>query len=141
MLWDLTKQWTEVIRRELLYSFLVFTIVCLIVNRLIQWLNYVRTLPPGPWGLPIFGYLPFVKGDLHVMFGKLAAKYGSVFSVRLGSHLIVVLSDYTIIRNTFRMSEFTARPQNEFMNILGGYGKLLKLLKINFNNNLCQLFY
>nr|DAD54443.1 TPA_exp: cytochrome P450 enzyme 41 [Aphis glycines] len=91
--------------------------------RACQWYRRFVSLPPGPWGLPLFGYLPFMNDvDVHLRFGELAKKYGSMFSARLGTQLVVVLSDYRIIRETFRREEFTARPHTEFFNILGGYG-------------------
>lgn len=109
-------------RIEVLYTLLVF-VAALLAVRYFQWLKHVRALPPGPWGVPVFGYLPFIKGDLHLQFGKLAKKYGSMFSVRLGTQLVVVLSDYRVIRDTFRREEFTGRPHTEFINILDGYGE------------------
>ncbi|OAD52306.1 Cytochrome P450 18a1 [Eufriesea mexicana] len=108
-------------RIEVLYTFLVFLGV-LLVARCLQWLRYVRSLPPGPWGVPVFGYLPFLKGDVHLQYGELAKKYGPMFSARLGTQLVVVLSDHRTIRDTFRREEFTGRPHTEFINILGGYG-------------------
>lgn len=107
---------------EIFYTLLVFTGVLLSV-KFAQWFKYNRTLPPGPWGVPIWGYLPFVKGATHLHFNELAKKYGSIFSIRLGSELIVVLSDYRIIRDSFRREEFSGRPHTDFMNILDGYGK------------------
>ncbi|XP_011693654.1 PREDICTED: cytochrome P450 18a1 [Wasmannia auropunctata] len=105
---------------EVLYTFLVFVVVIFLAMKLIEYWKY--TLPPGPWGIPICGYLPFIKGDLYMEFGKLAKKYGSTFSVRFGSDLIVVLSDYKTIRQAFQLDEFSGRPHNDFMNILDGYG-------------------
>lgn len=111
-------------RSDVFYTLLVFVGVLVLV-RCIQRFRYLRTLPPGPWGMPIFGYLPFLKkSDLHLRFGELSKKYGSMFSTRLGTQLVVVLSDYRIIRDTFRREEFTGRPHTEFNNILDGYGKL-----------------
>ncbi|XP_046421780.1 cytochrome P450 18a1 [Neodiprion pinetum] len=106
---------------NVMFTLIVFVGVFAIV-RSAQWLEFTRSLPPGPWGLPVVGYLPFLKGDIHLHFGQLAKKYGSMFSARLGSQLVVVLSDYRAIRDTFRREEFNGRPHNEFMNILGGYG-------------------
>ena len=109
-------------RIEVLCTFLVF-VGALMIARCLQWLRYVRALPPGPWGVPVFGYLPFLKGDVHLRYGELAKKYGPMFSARLGTQLVVVLSDHRTIRDTFRREEFTGRPHTEFINILGGYGK------------------
>lgn len=109
-------------KSEILYTLVVFIGVLLVV-RYVQWLRYVRTLPPGPWGIPIFGYLPFIKNDVHLRYSELAEKYGPLFSVQLGSKLVVVISDYRLIRDTFRREEFTGRPHTEFISILDGYGE------------------
>ncbi|KAL1140657.1 hypothetical protein AAG570_000587 [Ranatra chinensis] len=79
-------------------------------------------LPPGPLGLPLVGYLPFLGPEAHLHFSRLSAKFGPVFSLRLGAQFVVVLSDYKLIREAFRREDFTARPDSEFSNILGGYG-------------------
>lgn len=100
----------------------VFAVV-LLVARALQSFLQVLQLPPGPWGLPVLGYLPFLRSDAHLQFGEMARRYGSLFSTRLGNQLIVVLSDYHAIREAFRREEFTGRPHTEFSNILGGYGK------------------
>lgn len=109
-------------RDQVLSTLCIFLSVLLVIN-CIQWIRSERSLPPGPWGIPFLGYLPFIKSDVHLHFGELAKKYGSMFSARLGSKLIIVLSDYRTIRETFRRDEFTGRPSMEFNNILGGYGK------------------
>ncbi|XP_014480546.1 PREDICTED: cytochrome P450 18a1 [Dinoponera quadriceps] len=109
-------------RLDALYSLLVFLTVLLIVKH-VQWLKYIRDLPPGPWGLPITGYLPFLKRqDVHLQFCELAKKYGSIFSLRLGTQNLVVLSDHRLIREAFRRDEFTGRPHTAFIDILGGFG-------------------
>ncbi|KAJ8985266.1 hypothetical protein NQ317_007051 [Molorchus minor] len=115
VLWNLAMQ--EISTRVLF----VFLTVLLLVRGL-QMLREAIALPPGPWGLPILGSLPFLKGDLHLHFRDLTHKYGSLISTRLGSQLIVVLSDYKMIRDAFRKEEFTGRPNTEFTNILEGYG-------------------
>lgn len=109
-------------RTDVLSTLLVFLGVLGVV-RVLQWIKTIRSLPPGPWGVPILGYLPFLKGKaVHLHYAELAKKYGSMFSAKLGTHLVVVLSDYRAIRETFRREEFTGRPHTEFNNILGGYG-------------------
>lgn len=103
-------------------SLVVFGVVLFAVRALQSAVN-ISKLPPGPWGLPVFGYLPFLRSDAYLQFGEMARRYGSLFSTRLGNQLIVVLSDHRAIREAFRREEFTGRPHTEFSNILGGYGK------------------
>lgn len=104
---------------------LVVFLSVLFLVRGLQTLRETISLPPGPWGLPILGSLPFLKGDLHLHYRDLTHKYGSLFSTRLGSQLVIVLSDYKLIRDAFRKEEFTGRPTTEFTGILGGYGKFI----------------
>ena len=57
-----------------------------------------RLEPPGPWGLPIVGYLPFLGMKMNLTFSKLAKRYGDVFQLRIGSRKIVVISGQKSIR-------------------------------------------
>ena len=51
-------------------------------------------LPPGPWGLPILGYLPFLdRIQPQRTLESLRAKYGKVFSIQMGRVTTVVLAD------------------------------------------------
>ena len=124
MLVERAVQWMKIMteRSDVFWSLLVFITVLAFV-RFVQGVRYARTLPPGPWGWPIMGYMALFNGVPHLKYGELAKKYGSIFSARLGSQLVVVLSDYRLIRDSFRREEFTGRPHGEFMNILGGYGE------------------
>nr|XP_043627284.1 7-ethoxycoumarin O-deethylase-like isoform X2 [Erigeron canadensis] len=45
-------------------------------------------LPPGPKGLPVVGYLPFLGSNLHEVFTMIAHKYGPIFSLQLGTFSI-----------------------------------------------------
>lgn len=117
-----TWLWNVVLEEASARILAVFLGVLLTV-RLLQMLREASCLPPGPWGLPVLGCLPFIKGDLHLHLLDLTYKYGSLMSTRLGSQLIVVLSDYKTIRDAFRKEEFTGRPNNEFTSLLDGYGK------------------
>ncbi|GJR44775.1 geraniol 8-hydroxylase-like protein [Tanacetum coccineum] len=49
-------------------------------------------LPPGPTGLPVVGYLPFLSPNLHHEFTKMAQHYGPIFKLYLGSKLHVVVN-------------------------------------------------
>ncbi|KAJ6637049.1 Cytochrome P450 18a1 [Pseudolycoriella hygida] len=81
-----------------------------------------KYLPPGPWGLPIFGYLMFMGKEKHTRFMELAKNYGSIYSARLGYQLTVVISDYKVVREIFRKEEFTGRPDTPFLKTINGFG-------------------
>ncbi|KAL3834072.1 hypothetical protein ACJIZ3_008808 [Penstemon smallii] len=59
-------------------------------------------LPPGPLGLPVVGYLPFIKQNLLVQFSDLAQKYGPIFSLRAGNKLWVVIMSPSITKEVVR---------------------------------------
>ncbi|KAK3041050.1 hypothetical protein RJ639_026847 [Escallonia herrerae] len=64
-------------------------------------------LPPGPRGLPLVGYLPFLGTDLHQSFTELAQVHGPIFKLWLGSKLCVVLSSPAVIREVVRDQDGT----------------------------------
>ncbi|MFS7927514.1 putative cytochrome P450 [Helianthus anomalus] len=55
-------------------------------------------LPPGPYGLPVFGYLPFLSHQLHERFTEISHRYGPIFSLRLGSKLHVVVNSVDLAK-------------------------------------------
>ncbi|XP_073303852.1 geraniol 8-hydroxylase-like [Primulina huaijiensis] len=59
-------------------------------------------IPPGPQGLPIIGYLPFLQLNLHKQFTELAKKYGPVYKLWLGTKLCVVISSPSLIKEVVR---------------------------------------
>ncbi len=47
-----------------------------------------RTLPPGPWSVPILGSLPFTgmwDNDVYLELAKLSKKYGDIFHFWVGN--------------------------------------------------------
>lgn len=59
-------------------------------------------LPPGPKGLPLVGYLPFLEPDLHRFLADLARTYGPIFKFRLGAKLCVVVSSPQLAKEILR---------------------------------------
>ncbi|KAK9068010.1 hypothetical protein SSX86_012121 [Deinandra increscens subsp. villosa] len=60
--------------------------------------NLSTPLPPGPYGLPVIGYLPFLGYNLHERFTEMAQRYGPIFSMRLGSKLHVVVNSMDLVK-------------------------------------------
>lgn len=63
-------------------------------------------LPPGPRGLPIVGYLPFLSHDRHKQFTEMARTYGPIFKLQVGSKLLVMV-------NTLDLAKEVVRDQDE----------------------------
>ncbi|KAJ2952657.1 hypothetical protein O0L34_g6989 [Tuta absoluta] len=69
-----------------------------------------QTLPPGPIGLPIVGYLPFLdRNQPHRTLAQLAKTYGPMYGISMGSVYTVVLSDHKLIREAFAKDSFSGR--------------------------------
>lgn len=69
-------------------------------------------LPPGPRGLPLLGYLPFLGNNLHVKLRHLSRHYGPVLGFRVGTANIVVLNDFESIKEGLCKKELLARLRN-----------------------------
>ncbi|XP_022168001.1 cytochrome P450 306a1-like [Myzus persicae] len=76
-----------------------------------------RNLPPGPWGVPIFGYLPWLNPTKpYETFTALACKYGPIYSIQMGKHFAVVMSDPTMVRMALARNELADRTNFEVIN-------------------------
>ena len=89
-----------------------------------------KVLPPGPLGKPWVGVLFNIKKQFHMYLFDLWQSYGSIFSFKMGSHLVVVLGDAKLMRMAFAKEAFSARPKSELSSILGGYGEPTSVLKV-----------
>lgn len=69
-----------------------------------------KNLPPGPTGIPIFGYAPFLPSNYGPKLKQLFAKYGRIMSMRLGSHDVVFISDFEVMKKITKLPEYSHRP-------------------------------
>ncbi|KAM3343703.1 ferruginol synthase [Capsicum galapagoense] len=63
--------------------------------------NEKHRLPPGPRGLPIVGFLPFLRPSLHYQLTELSQKYGPIYKLWLGSRLFIVLNSPSLAKEVF----------------------------------------
>lgn len=85
----------------------------------------VRRRPPGPWGLPILGYLPWIDPQApHQSLTDLVRKYGPVCGLKLGSLYTVLLADPQLVRQALAKEAFSGRaPLYVTHGIMQGYGE------------------
>ncbi|CAK9159348.1 unnamed protein product, partial [Ilex paraguariensis] len=73
-----------------------------------------RNLPPRPVpALPVIGHLHLLKQPLHRTLHKFSEKAGSIFSLRFGSRLVVVVSSSSVAEECFTKNDvvFANRPR------------------------------
>ncbi|XP_054923489.1 cytochrome P450 18a1-like [Dermacentor andersoni] len=100
----------------------VFVAVLLVSRRFLTGVASQLPLPPGPWGLPLVGFLPFLGKEFHRTLQSLAVTYGPIYQIFLGSKRVVVISDPKLVRQAFSQAAFSGRPDTELTKLLQGYG-------------------
>ncbi|KAI3451968.1 hypothetical protein Pfo_008633 [Paulownia fortunei] len=79
-----------------------------------------RKLPPSPVpALPVLGHLHLLKFPLHRTYHKLSQKLGPIFSLRLGTRLMVVVSSPAIVEECFTKNDIVLANRPRF--IIGKY--------------------
>nr|UXF47990.1 cytochrome P450 CYP82-1 [Daphne genkwa] len=78
--------------------------------------NPARNLPPTPSGrLPIIGHLHLLKEPLHRTLLYLSQKHGPVFSLQLGSRLMVVVSSASVAAECFTRNDVVLANRPKFI--------------------------
>ncbi|CAL1375623.1 unnamed protein product [Linum trigynum] len=87
-------------------NYFIVTAILLVLSTGLLLSHFLRRkqapLPPGPTGLPLVGYLPFLGPHLHREFTALAATYGPIYSLRLGTKLCAVVSSPSLAKEIVR---------------------------------------
>ncbi|GKV04747.1 hypothetical protein SLEP1_g16861 [Rubroshorea leprosula] len=82
-----------------------------------------RTPPQAGGAWPIIGHLPLLGGPRppHKILGKMADKYGPVFTIKLGVHRALVVSDSEIAKECLTTNDkaFATRPKSISRELLG----------------------
>ncbi|KAJ4832407.1 hypothetical protein Tsubulata_018943 [Turnera subulata] len=69
-------------------------------------------LPPGPRGLPIIGYLPFLGHNLHQLFMELAQSYGPIYKLSIGQKLCIIISSPSLAKEVVRDQDIIFANRN-----------------------------
>ncbi|KAG0716064.1 Cytochrome P450 2L1 [Chionoecetes opilio] len=70
-------------------------------------------LPPGRWGVPLLGYIPFTTKSIEEQVTELHKKHGDIILWRMGTQSMVFLNSYKLVREAFSRSEISDRPDWE----------------------------
>jgi cytochrome P450 family 2 subfamily J len=108
-----TLMWAFVTLARAFESEIVVALVVLVVAycALGAWRDWRSNLPPGPYGVPILGYVPFLSQNAHLDFLKLGKKYGDVFRVNMASETVIVIHGVEAIKEALSRPEFLGRPK------------------------------
>ncbi|XP_062607306.1 cytochrome P450 1A1-like [Saccostrea cucullata] len=69
-----------------------------------------RRRPPGPWGLPVLGHLPFLGSRPLNKFKQYQKEYGDVVFLRFGTWPTVIISGKDTVKSTLALDTFASRP-------------------------------
>ncbi|KAL5780165.1 hypothetical protein ACOSQ2_010902 [Xanthoceras sorbifolium] len=96
----------------LYYLGLLVSILIIVYQFSVQRRFQHKDLPPSPPSLPIIGHFHLLKTPVHQALNNLSNKYGSIFLLRLGSRLTLVLSSQSAIEECFPNNDiiFSNRP-------------------------------
>nr|XP_037286168.1 cytochrome P450 1B1-like [Rhipicephalus microplus] len=84
-----------------------------------------KRLPPGPKGVPILGYIPFMRKPLHIIFHELSKQHGPIVRLRLGCKDVVALNDLESIREGLSNPDLLYRPGRFHLSLPGDKSALL----------------
>ncbi|XP_062005373.1 labd-13Z-ene-9,15,16-triol synthase, chloroplastic-like [Rosa rugosa] len=85
--------------------------------------NPTTPLPPGPRGLPLVGYLPFLGANLHLEFTDMARVYGPIYKLQLGTKLCIVVSSPELVKQVVRDHDTTFSNRDPTIaGLVGSYG-------------------
>ncbi|XP_055348080.1 cytochrome P450 2C30-like isoform X2 [Paramacrobiotus metropolitanus] len=81
-----------------------------------------KRIPPGPLGLPVVGYSPFLGRKPAEKIVELSKQYGNIMSFYLGNRLTVILNDYDAVKAAYidNAEAFTDRQPGFAHRVISG---------------------
>ncbi len=117
----------------MLYTFANFIISCVNIYTLLAFLTVFvlstyglkhrsYNLPPGPWSLPFIGnflglvFKLFRTGDEpEYQLAAMAKRYGDVFTLRVGSKIVIIANSYKSIKEAYQNLLISHRPKSKVL--------------------------
>ncbi|KAL1884072.1 hypothetical protein Daus18300_000181 [Diaporthe australafricana] len=99
-------------------------IIAVLVFRLRNVGRRPKNLPPGPPTMPLIGNLHLMPQEHpHVQFKKWAEEYGPIYSLILGTNVMIVLSSDEVIKDLLdkRSGIYSSRPDIYLGNVASGW--------------------
>ncbi|XP_063916264.1 cytochrome P450 306a1-like isoform X2 [Zophobas morio] len=94
----------------------VVLIIIIILLLLVKIFHDKETLP-GPWNLPVIGYLHKLDPIApYLTLTKLAQKYGPIYSIKIGMVKVVVIADAKLLKKVLSKDETLIRPSLYLIN-------------------------
>ncbi|KAL4234972.1 Cytochrome P450 1A1 [Mactra antiquata] len=114
--------------------FITFLLSCYLFKYF--WIEKRGKSPPGPWGLPILGHLPFLGEQPLKTLAKWRNKYGNIFRIRMGSWDTVIVNGYADIKEAAEKpdDDFSCRPHFMTQRVLEEYNGGVSLAFSSFND-------
>ncbi|KAK8561153.1 hypothetical protein V6N12_048228 [Hibiscus sabdariffa] len=112
-------------QEQLLFALLSTIIITIFVATiLVKGKKKWQRRPPEPDGaLPFLGHLLLLRKNqlLHRTFADMADKYGPAFSIRLGIHRALVVSNWEVVKECFTTNDkvFLTRPKSLAIKLMG----------------------
>ncbi|KAF7828671.1 cytochrome P450 81E8-like [Senna tora] len=97
-----------------LYYSIISLILLLTLKLLLKSKRY-KNIPPGPPYLPILGNLHQLKKPLHHTLLRFSQRYGQIFSLRFGSHFVVVVSSPSAVQECFTKNDIVLANRPRFL--------------------------
>ena len=107
-------------------SVILFAIVVLVAYSLYRWRAARLPSLPGPYGVPLLGYLPFLGRKMNVTLTQLWHTYGDVYQLQVGQRRMVVINGQRAIREALSGStdaHLAARPAFSAYEAFGAFGE------------------
>ena len=98
-------------KTKFVFQVILTIFIVIIITLLLRMIFRAKKCLPGPFNLPIIGYLHKLDpAGPHLTLTKLVHQYGPVYRVKLGSINTVVIADAKILKKLLAKDETLGRP-------------------------------